>query len=191
MTPTKPTPPMDPSSSEASERQLELARAQGATYVRALEHMAQEVADAGGTKSVGDYLVGYAVEEAEGMYRFSEGALEWQNPGDSNAHIEVAVCDRADGRFVPGLTVHVTLVSPSGHELGPHEQPLLWHPMLYHYGRNWELPEDGEYTLRIHVEPAPFMRHDEINGRRFVEAVEVEFTNVPVERSAAPVDPPV
>lgn len=183
-------PPMDPGSSEASSDQLALAREQGDSYRRALEHMVTAVADDGGTQVVGDYLIGYAIEEAEGMYELRDGQLVWQNPGGTNAHVEIAVCDAADGRFVPGLSVTATLVTASGEEHGPYPQELVWHPMLYHYARNWQLPEDGEYTLRVHVESASFMRHDEINGRRFVDPVDAEFRGVHVERGAEPVTPP-
>lgn len=68
MTTAPAAPPMDPRSSEATGRQLELAVGQGRAYRRALDHMAQDVADAGGTQRVGEYLMGYAIEEAEGMY---------------------------------------------------------------------------------------------------------------------------
>jgi hypothetical protein len=54
--------------------------------------------------------------------------------------------------------------------------------MIYHYGRNWALPADGDYTLRVHIEPPRFMRHDEVNGKRFQELVEVEFSDVHIER---------
>ncbi|MFD2025211.1 iron transporter [Promicromonospora aerolata] len=184
------TPPRDPTSSEATERQLQLAAAQGKAYREALDHMVQDVADAGGTQRVGDYLIGYAIEKAEGMYHLEDGELVWHNPGDANAHVEVVVCDGADGRFVPGLNVTATLVTPDGRELGPFPQELVWHPMLYHYARNWDLPEDGEYTLRVHVDPPTFMRHDEINGRRFADPVDTEFSGVPIERGAEPVEPP-
>ena len=56
-------PPMEPSD-EASESQLELARDQGSAVERASEHMTEEVATDGGETRAGDYLVGYAVEEA-------------------------------------------------------------------------------------------------------------------------------
>jgi len=172
---------MDPSSDEADERQLQLAREQGEAYGRALEHMTRRVAEDGGEQRAGDYLVGYAVEEAEGMYEWSGGELVWREPEDENLHVEIAVRDGADGRFVPALQVTATLVDPDGNEVGTHEHPLLWHPMIYHYGRNWVVPGDGEYTLRVHVEPPRFMRHDEINGRRFAAPVDVEFTGVQVE----------
>jgi hypothetical protein len=177
-------PSMDPTSDEADPRQLELAREQGASYRRALEHMASVVADDGGIQPAGEYLVGYAVEEAEGMYEWADGELVWHDPDGENLHVEIAVCDGSDGRFVPGVTVTGTLVDPDGNEVGTHEHPMLWHPMLYHYGRNWTVPADGYYTLHVRIDPPTFMRHDEINGRRFAEPVETTFQNVKVQRGA-------
>ena len=174
-------PPMDPNTEEATPEQIAAAKAQGAAYGAALELMADVVAETGGQREAGDYLVGYAFEEAEGMYEPVDGSLEWREPDDENVHVEISVRDRGDGRFVPGLTVMATLIDPDGNQVGTHQQPMLWHPMLYHYGRNWTVPGDGEYTLRVRIEPAPFMRHDKVNGRRFSEPVECEFTGVQVE----------
>jgi uncharacterized protein involved in high-affinity Fe2+ transport len=175
-------PPMDPDSSEADAKQLELAREQGKSYRKALEYMAEEVAHDGGMQPAGEYLVGYAVEEAEGMYMWEDGKLDWHDPEDENLHVEIAVCDASDGRFVPGCTVTGTLIDPDGNEVGTHEHELLWHPMIYHYGRNWEVPADGDYTLKVRIDPPTFMRHDEINGCRFKEPVETTFKGVKVER---------
>jgi hypothetical protein len=172
---------MDPSSGEADEQQLRLAREQGDAYARALRHMASEVAEDGGEQRAGPYLIGYAVEEAEGMYEWSDGELLWREPGEENLHVEIAVCDGADRRFVPGLRVTAALVDADGNEIGEHEHPMLWHPMIYHYGRNWKVPGDGDYTLRVHIEPPRFMRHDQINGKRFTEPVDAEFTGVHVK----------
>lgn len=172
-------PPMDPSTDEADERQLQLAREQGEAYLRAATHMIEEVAQTGATSPAGDLLVGVALEEAEGMYALDDGVLRWQEP-EGNLHVEVVVMDGADHRFVPNLEVSVTILDEDGSEVGSHPHPLLWHPMLYHYGRNWEVPGDGTYTLRVHVEPAAFMRHDEVNGKRYAEAVDVEFRDLTV-----------
>jgi hypothetical protein len=38
------------------------------------------------------------------------------------------------------------------------------------------------YRLRVRVEPPTFMRHDEVNGRRFTSPVEVESDDVAVKR---------
>ena len=174
------TPPMK-TSDEANTKQLDMARKQGETYVKALEHMAQTVANDGGEQRAGDYLVAYAIEEAEGMYHMQNGDLVWQKPGEKNMHIEVSVRDGADNRFIPGLTVHVTLTDPDGNEVGTHEQPYLWHPWLYHYGRNWKLSASGSYTMKVRIEAPDFPRHDEKNGKRFAEDVEVTFDDVKIE----------
>lgn len=173
-------PPME-ASDEAKKPQLDLARKQGDAFNNALMEMAQNEAHDGGTKRAGDYIVAYAVESAEGMYHLKDGELEWQEPTNENVHVEVAVQDGADKRFIPGLTVHATLIDPDGNEVGTHQQPFLWHPWLYHYGRNWHVPQDGTYTLRVKIEAPDFGRHDKKNGKRFAEDVTVEFTNVAIK----------
>ncbi len=89
------TPPMK-KSDEANEEQLQMALDQGQEYKTALDHMAKEEADDGGEVHIGDYIVAYAVEGAEGMYHMQKGILDWVEPGDENCHIEIAVRDAAD-----------------------------------------------------------------------------------------------
>jgi hypothetical protein len=168
-------------SDEATAEELGLARAQGSALQRALEHMTRKVAHDGREIAAGEYRVAYAVEEAEGMYELRDGDLEWIEPEEANVHVEVAVRDAGDGRFVPGLKITATLLESSGRELGTHEQPFLWHPWLYHYGHNWTVPGDGTYTLRIHIDPPRFCRHDKANGRRYLQPVDVEFTDVKIK----------
>jgi uncharacterized protein involved in high-affinity Fe2+ transport len=184
-------PPMDPNTSEATAPQLDRAVAQGDAYRDAVGYLAEHVAQGGGQVLAGNYLVGYAVEDAEGFYEWQgDGELHWHNPGDANAHIEIAVADGADGRFIPELTITVSVVTPDGQELGPHLHPFMWHPMVYHYARDWQLPEGGDYTLQVHIQPPTFMRHDEVNGRRYLEPVDVVFENVEIKLGKEPVDPP-
>ena len=173
-------PPMKPSD-EASRLQLGLARAQGVTYAAAVKHMATLVADDGREVQKGDYLIAYAVEKAEGMYHLRAGKLHWMEPKRDNLHVEVVVRDAADGRFIPGLKVFATLTAPDGRVVGTHEQPYLWHPWLYHYGRNWKVPGDGMYTLRVKFDAPTYHRHDKLNGRRFAKGAEVEFKRVEVK----------
>lgn len=173
-------PPMR-SSDEATQEQLELAKGQGQALQKALEHMTQKEADDGGEKRAGDFLIGYAVEKAEGMYKLENGELKWQEPKEENVHLEVSVRDGGDGRFVPGLTVYATLIGNDGEKIGTHQQPFLWHPWLYHYGRNWKVPGNGTYKLHVRVEPAEFHRHDKENGKRYADTVEVEFPEVKIK----------
>jgi len=177
---TEHLPPMRPSE-ESSRAQLELADAQGAALQRAVEAMDEEADSGVHASRAGDYDVAVAIEEAEGMWEPNDGGLEWAEPEAENCHVEVCVRDGADGRFVPGLRVSVTLVGPDGTDVGTAEQPFLWHPWLYHYGRNWTVPEAGPYAVHVRIDPPDFARHDHENGRRYAEPVEVVFEGVEIE----------
>ncbi|MHB1417257.1 MAG: iron transporter [Chloroflexota bacterium] len=178
-------PPME-ASQEATTEQLRLARQEGDSYYQAMQAMKKET----GTlevMTVGDYEIAVTAEEAEGMWHLKEGllgvgeeSLEWRNPEDANSHIEVAVRDAADGRFIPGLDVDVTVYSADGNEVGTHRQEFLWHPWLYHYGHNWQLPGDGKYRIHVKIDPPKFMRHDHMNGRRYKEPAEADFA-IPIK----------
>lgn len=168
-------------SDEATQEELEMAKKQGRVLGEALDHMVGEVATDGQEKQVGPYLVAYAVEEAEGMYHKQDGELVWQPPESENIHVEVSVRDAADGRFVPNLNIHVRLIDSNENDVGYHKQPFVWHPWLYHYGRNWQVPGDGDYTMEIHIEAPDFPRHDKKNGQRYAEDVAVRFAPVKIE----------
>ena len=168
-------------SQEADQRLLDLAREEGDAYRRSLDHLIEDVAHTGGTTEAGDYLVGFAQEPAEGMYELQDGDLAFVEPTAENCHLEVAVADAADGRFVPHLSVAATLTTADGEEVGPVEVPFVWHPGLSHYGTNLTVPGDGTYDLRVEVEPATFPRHDRTNGDRYGEGVTVEFEGVDVK----------
>ena len=172
------TPPMQ-RSNEATPDQLTLAREQGDAMGKALAEMVQDEAH-GRQKKAGDYVIAIAAEEAEGMYWLSDGELEWQEPNDENVHIEVVVLDGGDGRFIPGLQVEATIFAEEGTRIGSHTQPFLWHPWLYHYGRNWQLPADGNYDIRVHIDAPRFGRHDPRNGLRYAGPVDVEFKGFPM-----------
>lgn len=171
----QPTPKMPPmqESEESTLEQLALARAQGDAYASALGAMDKE--SGADMRRAGEYEVAIVVENAEGMWQPRDGGLHWMEPDEENAHVEVAVRDAADGRFVPGLTVTVTLTGSDGTTVGTHEQPFIWHPWLYHYGRNWQIPGEGDYRIRVQIAPPAFMRHDHNNGKRYAQPVEVEF----------------
>jgi len=128
-------------SEEVDERQLALARKAGDAYQEAAEYMMEEVADNGGKTEVGDYLVGFAQEKAEGLYRMEDGDLSWEEPPEgANCHLEVVVASAADRRFVPGASVTATFEGDDGTEVDPVDVPMLWHPGLYHHGRTSNSP---------------------------------------------------
>jgi hypothetical protein len=169
-------------SEAANAEQLNMAANQGKWYAQALEEMTKKKAHAGGKTQQGPYIIGWATEKAEGTYRMKDGELEWTPPEEGrNAHIEITVQDAADERFLPYMQVQATLVDPDGNEVGSHQQEFFWHPWLWHYARNWELPGDGTYTLTVRIEAPDFPRHDKKNGKRYAEPVEVTFNDVDIK----------
>lgn len=169
-------------SDEVDERHLELAQQAGDAYQQAAKHMIQEVAETGAKTEAGDYIVGFAQEEAEGMYRMKDGDLTWEDPSENeNCHLEVMVASSADGRFLPGLSVRATLKDDEGNTVGPKEIPFVWHLGIYHYGRNLKLPGDGIYTITVEIDPPEWPRHDEQNGDRYAESVEEQFEDVQIK----------
>lgn len=168
-------------SDEASAPQLALARQQGEAFAAALRAMS-EMDEHGRVKRVADYLIGWETEEAEGMWMpEAGGGLRWQDPEQENAHLEVVVRDADDGRFLPALRIHARLVGPDGTEVGAFDLPFLWHPWLFHYGRNIQVPGEGSYRLHLRIDPPDFPRHDKTNGKRYAEPVEVWFDDVRIE----------
>jgi hypothetical protein len=166
-------PPMRPSK-ESTKEQLGIAKREGEAYAAALEAMNKE--SGAQIKRAGDYEIAVVVEDAEGLWELTgEGHLRWQEPTTENAHVEVAVRDATDGRFIPDLEVTATVIGPDGGEVGTHQQPFLWHPWLYHYGRNWRVPSEGDYRIHVRIAAPRFMRHDYKNGRRYAAPVEADF----------------
>ena len=60
------------------------------------------------------------------------------DPDGENFHREVSCA--TEGTAVSCQRLVSPLRPPDGTEVGPFELPLLWHPMLYHYGRNVTVP---------------------------------------------------
>jgi Fe2+ transport protein len=180
-TTTHAAPPRD-ITDEASRRGLDLAREAGDAYRRMVEYFITEVATSGALREADDYLVGVAVEEAEPLWHLLGGTLQLKAPpADANAHLEVVVMDRADHRFIPGLTIGVVL-SRLGHEIGTYHLPMLWHPTMFHYGRSIHVPADGDYRMAVSIEAPTFGRHDKTNGERYASGVTVAFEPVRIER---------
>jgi uncharacterized protein involved in high-affinity Fe2+ transport len=169
------TPPESPSN-EAEPDQLQVALAEGAAYHKALQAMQEESGAV--MQRAGDYLVVLVQEDAEGMYALDDGQLVWHEAAeDANGHLEIAVADAGDGRFVPALDIMLTVLD-GDRELFTTTMPFLWHPFLYHYGTNFRMPREGTYTVRVHIDAPTYMRHDPVNGKRYAEPVDVTFEDV-------------
>jgi hypothetical protein len=88
-------------SNEAEPDHLEIARAEGGAYARALQAMDEESGAV--TRRAGDYLVAFMQDNAEGRSELEDGRLVWREAPRRPRPPELAVADAANGRFVPGL----------------------------------------------------------------------------------------
>ena len=168
-------------SDEADKKQLELAKREGAQYLAALDYMTTQVAETGAKTEAGDYIVAFAQEGAEGMYHLIDGALAWvEAPPGTNCHIEIAVLDACDHRFIPYLTIDCTL-SQGGNEIVKFRPEFLWHPGLFHYGKDVQVPGDSVFDLHVSIAAPTFPRHDKLNGRRYASHVDVVFKAVTIK----------
>jgi uncharacterized protein involved in high-affinity Fe2+ transport len=127
------------------------------------------------SKPAGDYFLWLVAEKAEGLYVLQDGKLVWTEPGAANAHLEVAVQDAGDGRFVPGLDITLALADSRGKAVAEAAMPFVWHPWLDHYGKNWVVPGDGTYHATVKIAPFKYDRHDQTNGNRYATPVTAEF----------------
>ncbi len=133
-------------------------------------------------KTAGDFTIAYSTSRPEGSYEFSDGILEWKEPQDENAHLDVYVYDSQDGRFVPGLNVQATLLDMRGGRAAATHLPFVWHPREHHYGANVKLPDGGgRYVLQVHIDPATFVRRGKEEGKRYVTGADATFENVRIE----------
>ena len=164
--------------SNGAEKQL--VHEEGEAYRRALEHMLRKEMP-GNEQYGGDYLIACIVVPAASMYEWDDVGLQWRELFEENAYIKITVRDATDGRFVPGLTVRVTVTDKAGAIMGAHVPPFVWDPWLYHYGDNWIIPWDGDYDILVHIDVPEFPRRDRIYGKRYREPVEVCFCNVRIK----------
>jgi hypothetical protein len=144
--------------------------------------VAQEEVEAGGEKVVGDYRVGYIVEDAEGWWEGEAQDLEWREPAASETnHIEILPYDKESGLLIPYMDIDLTVLDNSGNEVARQNLNFYWSEFL-HYANNFSVPEGGTYTLRAELGPPYFPRHgsEDGEGKVFDEPVTVEFENVEI-----------
>ena len=161
---------------EDARKKKNLREAQGKALQEAIDFLKNEHVDVFEWKKVGDYIVSIASEESEGMYEFNNGELQWQTPGkQENQHLEVIVQDADDKRFVPYLNIKVDVLDQSENMIAELNPQFLWHPVANHYGQNYQIPSEGNYSFEVSFDAPAFGRHDEILGKRLVEPVKVKF----------------
>jgi hypothetical protein len=156
---------------------MHLARLQGDAYAQAAAHVLSEASGLGAEARVGGYRIGYIARVEAGTETLG-ATCEHGDVELGTVSLGVIVRDAADGRFVPGLQVAVTIMEANGSELGCHSHALLWHPVAHQYARDWTLPRVVPLRVRVSVASTPLLRRSEIYSDRLAESVEIEFADV-------------
>jgi hypothetical protein len=141
--------------------------------------LAEEVAERGGTVESGDWTVSYIVEAAEPWHELHGGEDHFREPtrGETH-HIEIIPTETATGRIVPDVPITLQVVDGDGAVVDEERLNFLY-STFFHYANNFEVPEEGTYTLRASLGSPSFRRHGEEGERpALAEGAEVEFEDV-------------
>lgn len=173
-----------PENEENKEKWMPLARAQGNAIKRAVDEMITKTAMDGEQIKYGPFLLTYAVEYAEGFWRYKKDKLLYnikvEQSAEKNAHIEIAVFDALTGRMIPGFDVETKFLK-DGEQVESVKPTLMWHPWLYHYGNNFRVPKRGTYKLHVKTSRTDVRRYGKEYGAAFNQDIEHVFTNVDVQ----------
>ncbi len=166
---------VDRGATEGAQLEWHLAREQGDAYGDALQHAARLAAGDSGECRTGDYWISYLLDSPRRIYTSAEGKPVWHEPEDANLYVGIAVRDATDGRFLPAVSVGVTLIDERGRVVGEGEHSLVWDPLAHQYGRNWHVQSEGPHSMRVRVEPPT---RAQAATEQVMRPTEVEFSEL-------------
>ncbi len=167
--------------SKQMEQQQTMAAKAGEAYSNTLQAMYKQANDGSDTIS-GDYFMAYAIEYSEGYWYVKDDKLIYKTDNEMsaehNGHVEVSVRDAKTKRFMHDLNVTASLYEPDGSRIGTQKEMFMWHPWLYHYGKNWRVPKGNTYRLAVHIDPPAYRRYGQTTGNQFSHPLDMTFNNV-------------
>ena len=169
--------PDDRGATEGAQVEWHLAREQGDAYGDALQRATQLAADSG-ERRTGDYWITYLLDSPRRIYTWADGKPRWQEPEGANLYVGIAVRDATDGRFIPAVSVAVSLIDEVGKVVGAGEQSLVWDPLAHQYGRNWQVHGAGPHSICVRIEPPSRVQSDDVAPGQLMRPLEVEFADL-------------
>jgi hypothetical protein len=141
--------------------------------------VAQEIRDEGGETTVGEWRVGYIVEQAEPWHQMINGSHSYREPATGETHhLEIIPFEASTGRIVPDVPIRLQVIAADGRVVDD-KQLTFYYGEFFHYANNFSIPEPGRYTLRAQLVSPPFPRHGESNQPpALADGVSVEFKDV-------------
>jgi hypothetical protein len=169
--------PDDRGAAEHAQVEWHLAREQGDAYGDALARATQLATDSG-ERRTGDYWITYLLDSPRRIYTWADGKPRWQEPEGANLYVGIAIRDATDGRFMPAVSVAVTLIDEAGRMVGAGEQSLVWDPLAHQYGRNWQVQGTGPHSMCVRIEPSARVQSDGVAPGQVMRPLEVEFADL-------------
>lgn len=163
------------SAASESQETAEVPQGVAAMY----QTMEEEIAEAGGETTTGPWRVGYVVEAAEPWFEQHGGHQKFREsrPGETH-HIEILPFERATGRLIPTVPIHVEVVADDG-SIVDEKDLNFYYAEFFHYANNFTVPEPGTYTIRATLAAPTFMRHGDANqGPALATGATVAFEDV-------------
>lgn len=168
-------------SAASGDARLQLADAQGDADSAALDWVLANSGPLRGDTHAGALRIAFTITPAEGWWdKAGEGKLAWHEAPAGNVQLRIFVVDLADGRLIPSLNLHATLIDANGNEQSV-PADFGWYPLINAYGGNVPIAADSSYTLRVTVD-GPLPRHP--FGERSSHAAIAEFAPVPIAQDA-------
>jgi len=167
----------------SSQEQFSLAQNQGRADTALLDWVMGHSGPLKGDLRTDELRLAFTITPAEGWWdKAGGGELAWHDAPANSVHLRIFVLDLADGRLVPELSVHATLIDSNGNEqVAPVD--FGWYPLINAYGGNFPLDADSGYTVRVTVDPLPPL-HVFGGGKRFRQTTTAEFPPVQITGNA-------
>lgn len=145
--------------------------------------LAAEVAERGGSTTAGEWEVSYIVEAAEPWFESHGGHREFRPPAAGETHhIEIIPTEAETGRIVPDVPVTLEVLDEAGRVVA-RERLEFYASTFFHYAENFEIPEEGTYSLRATLGAPDFRRHGEESEQPMLsEGATVTFDDVALTR---------
>lgn len=139
----------------------------------------EEIEEAGGETTTGEWRIGYIVEAAEPWYETKNGKQSFRPPAKGETHhIEIIPFEKSTGRIVPDVPITVEVVDDKG-KVVDKQKLNFYHSEFFHYANNFSVPEPGSYTLRATLGAPTFLRHGDPGEQPpLAQGAKVEFTDV-------------
>jgi hypothetical protein len=141
----------------------------------------EEIEHEGGQTVVGDWRIGYIIEEAEPWHEPTGQGFTFRTPAAGETHhIEIIPFEEKTGRVVPDVKVQLQVLDSSGKQV--ETKPLnFYYAEFFHYANNFAIPATGKYTLKATIEPPAFFRHgDEGETPALSKGATATFDNVEI-----------